>query len=186
MAMRQDELPTLHDYLDQQEEVTQEGFRVDTEEKANWALRKLRKIEEQRAENNALAEAEIEKINAWADESNMKADRDVEYFQGLLMKYAADRRKDDPKFKSLKLPNGKFGFRKSQPKFHYEDHQLLESLKASGKTDLIKVKESPDKATIKKKYTVHGDSLIDPDSGEILQGVNIEHRDDAFKWEVSE
>lgn len=183
MAMRQEEL-SLHEYLDEQEGVQDEGFKVDTEEKANWALRKLAKIEEQRQEDIALAEAEIQKIESWLEQKKEKHDRDTDYFQGLLAAYAQERRREDPKFKSLKLPNGVVRFRKQQPKYHYVDDRLLESLKAHGRDDLIKVKESPDKANLKKQFAVNGDKLFNPDTGEALEGVTVEYRDDKFEWGI--
>lgn len=48
------------------------------------------------------------------------------------------------------------------------------------------MKESPDKATVKKLFTIQGDQLIDTETGEFVEGVSIEHRNDAFKVEVSE
>jgi hypothetical protein len=184
MAMPEEKLPTLHEYLDEQEEVKSGQFTVDTEEKANWALRKLRKIEEQRAEDIALAEAEIEKINAWADQVHEKSDREMQFFQGLLMQYAQKRRKVDPKFKSLKLPNGKIRFKKQQDKWEYDDEKLVASLKKAGKKELIRIKEEPKKTDIKKHYKAQGAKVIDPDTGEVLEGAMVEFRIDKFEWEV--
>lgn len=184
MVFSENQIPSLHDYLDQEQGVNDEGFKVTNEEQADWVLRKLRKVEEQRKEDAALAEAEIERIEAWMEKINEKHQRDMDYFQGLLAAYAVTRRNEDPKFKSLKLPNGRIRFRKAQPKYTYDDNTLLDALKAHGKTDLIKVKESPDKSSIKKKYQLNGDSLIDPDTGEVLEGVKVEHRGDKFEWGV--
>ena len=171
----------LHEFLDKQEQVHDESFKVDTDEKANWALRKIKQFQEQQKENTALAEAEIEKIDAWLKSENEKLQGDIDYFTSLVAEYAIKKREDDPKFKSKKLPNGRMGFRKQQPKFHYKDDLLVESLKKSGRTDLIRVKETPDKTAVKENFVVQGDKLIDPDTGEVIEGVTIEHREEKFE-----
>ena len=176
----------LNEFLDQQEEVTKESFQVTDDSSANWALRKIKHFMDQQKENNALAEAEIEKIEAWATAENGHIQQNIDYFQSLLATYALKKRDEDPKFKSQKLPYGRIKFVKQQPKFNYNDDQLIESLKKAERTDLIKVKETPDKAAVKKLFVVHEDKLINPETGEVVEGVQIEHREDAFKVEVGE
>ena len=177
-------IPSLSEYLDQQEGVTQERFAIESETEANWALRKIKQIEDQRKNNLELANAEIEKINSWKDQVNKQADNEVNHFQSLLDEYARKCRLADPKFKSLKLPNGKIGFRKQQPKWNYDDQKLLEHLKANGHDELIRIKEEPDKTAIKKVFKLNQNSVIDPSTGEIVEGISVELREDAFKWEV--
>lgn len=174
----------LHEFLDNQEETQKESFQVTDDQKANWALRKIKQFKEQQQENNLLAESEIEKINAWVESENDKAQQDIDYFQSLLANYAMSLREADPKFKSSKLPNGRIRFKKQLPKFNYDDEALLKSLKESDRTDLIKIKESPDKAAIKKKFVVHGSKLIDPDTGLLVEGVEIEEREDKFEVDI--
>lgn len=174
----------LQEFLDNQEQVTNDSFKVTDDSSANWTLRKIKQLQDQQKENNSLAEAEIEKINAWADSENEKAQRDIDYFQGLLAEYALKKREENPKFKSMKLPNGAIKFRKQQPKFNYDDETLTKSLKKSGRTELIKIKKSPDKTAIKKTFVVQGERLVDPETGEFIEGVTIEHREDKFSVEV--
>src|SRR5690606_15843611 len=171
----------LNEFLDEQENINDEKFKINDEQQANWALRKIKQLQEQVKETNALAEAEIEKINAWAESENEKAQRSIDYFLGLLTQFAIEQRKKNPKFKSMKLPNGAIRFRKQQPKFHYDDEKLLESLKRTGKTDFIKVKEVPDKAAVKKSFILHEDKLVDPDTGEFIEGVTVEHREEKIE-----
>lgn len=184
MAMRENEIPSLQEWLDQEQGVNDESFKVDSEESADWVLRKLRGIEEQWKEDTSLAEAEIARVEAWHDKKREKYERDRDYFEGLLAQYAIVRRNADPKFKSLGLPNGRIRFKKQQPAFHYVDDRLVKALKAQGRTDLIKVKESPDKTELKKQFTRNGDKLFNPDTGEVLDGVTVKERDDKFEWGV--
>ena len=178
--LQQQSNQSLQDFLDEKEQIAQDRFKVDTDEKANWSLRKIKQFQDEQKENNSLAETEIEKINSWADSENEKAQRSIDYFQGLLAYYALKQREADPKFKKLELPNGKIKFTKQQPKFNYDDDVLINYLKKSERTDLIKVKETPDRATVKKIFTLQGEKLVDAETGEFVEGVTIEHREDKF------
>lgn len=174
---------SLHEFLDEQEQVN-ERFTVTNEQEANWVLRKIKSLEAKKADNIALAEAETAKIEAWLEMVNGQLEQDLEYFKGLLSAYATELRSSDPKFKTLKLPNGKISFRKQQPKWNYDDKALIESLKVLERDDLIRIKEEPDKANIKKTFVIQGDQVIDPETGMIISGITIEHREDELKIEV--
>jgi phage host-nuclease inhibitor protein Gam len=178
------EQPTLQEFLDDQEQVNSESFVIDTEEKANWALRKIRSLQEKKKDNITLAEAEVAKIDTWLETVNEKVTNDIDYFVQMLTIFALKRRDQDPKFKSLKLPYGKIGFRKQQPKWEYDDSKLLAALKSSGLDELIRIKEEPDKVAIKKQLKVSGEFAVNPDSGEMIDGITVKHRDDDIKVEV--
>lgn len=59
--------------------------------------------------------------------------------------------------------------------------KFLEELE---REDLLKVTKEPKKAEIKKAFVINEDKLIDPDTGEVVDGVTIEHLEDEFKVEV--
>lgn len=179
-------MATLNEYLESQEQTEKESFVIDDDNRANWALRKIKQYKDEQAQNNALATAEIDKIESWNKEENQKAQDSIDFFQGLLAVYAMNKREADPKFKSQKLPNGSIKFRKQQPNFIYDDRDLIDSLKKSDRSDLINVKESPDKKEIKKAFKVEDDKLVDPETGEVIGGVTVEHRDDKFEVKTDE
>lgn len=177
---------SLNQYLEEQEQTERETFVVDTDEKANWALRKIKQAQQKQEEINALAVAEIDKIESWNKSEKEKVQRDIDYFQGLLAYYAVKKREEDPKFKSQKLPNGRIKFVKKQPKLNYDNQAVIEYLKNNERTDLIRVKEEPSKSDIKKAFVINEDKLIDPDTGEVVEGVTVEHLEDEFKVEVTD
>ncbi|MEF3330601.1 host-nuclease inhibitor Gam family protein [Oceanobacillus oncorhynchi] len=177
---------SLNQYLEEQEQTERESFVVDTDEKANWALRKIKQAQQKQIEANALATEEQDKIEAWYQSEREKAQRDIDYFQGMLAHYAVKKREKDPKFKSQKLPNGRIKFVKKQPKFNYKDESVVKYLEESEREDLLKVTKEPKKAEIKKAFVIKEDKLIDPDTGEVVDGVTVEHLEDEFKVEVSD
>jgi phage host-nuclease inhibitor protein Gam len=171
----------LNELQELQSEYT--GFKVTDLDSANWCFRKLRALKEQEAEFRSLAEKEVERIRSWYDAEKSKLEKQEVFFESLLEEYAYIQRKDNNKFK-LSSPYGKISFRKQQPKWNYDDEQLLESLKRSKIDSLIRVKEEVNKDELKKVATVlNGKVLID---GEFIEGVEVLEQDEAIKIEVSE
>src|SRR5699024_10429453 len=154
---------SLQEFLDEKEQTEQPGFVIDDDSKANWALRKIKQYQEQQEQNNALAQEEIDKIEAWNQQANDEAQQSSDYFRGLLSAYALQKRENDPKFKSQKLPNGRIRFKKQQPKWRYDDSMVVQALKNAGLTDYIRTKEIPSKSDIKKHFNVSGGKVISPD-----------------------
>src|SRR5690625_2768722 len=86
------EIMKLHEYLDEQEQVNEEGFIVDNEQKANWALRKIKELQQEIEDNTRLAEKEINKIKTWESQQNKSLGDSILYFEGLLHDYAKRKR----------------------------------------------------------------------------------------------
>jgi phage host-nuclease inhibitor protein Gam len=173
---------SLREYLEAGET---NGFVVDSEEKANWVLRKIKALEDRKKGNIQLADAEVAKIDAWLEGVNEELDNDLVHFQSMLATYAERQREENPKFKSLKLPNGKIKFRKQQPKWNYEDNVVLSSLKLQGYEDLIRIKEEVNKSEMKKRFHVSPDGrVVDVETGVAIEGVTVEQRPDELKIET--
>ena len=104
-----------------------------------------------------------------------------EHLSALLQMYA-ETQLEGKKKRSISLPNGKFGFRKSPAKFQRDEATLLEYAEKE-LPDCVKIKKSVDWANLKKDCTVDGDHLISQD-GEIIPGVTVEQQPDKFYTEV--
>lgn len=178
-------MTNLHEYLDEQENTNDDSFKVTDDSSANWALRKIKQYQEQIKSNDDLAQSEIDKINAWKDQENEKAQQSIDYFHSLLAEYAMSKRENDPKFKSMNLPNGKIGFRKRPVKWDF-DKSIVDSLKKAGLTDFIRIKEEPDKVSIKKSLEVVNGKAINPNTGEVVEGITIEEQSENFYVGLSE
>ena len=176
----------LQEYLNEQEGTEKETFAVKDDSSANWALRKISQLNDRMERNNALAQAEIDKIEQWNQAENEQVQNSIDYFQGLLAEYAMQKKKDDPKFKTMKLPNGRFGFRKRQPKWNYDDDAVLQALEKANLDDFIRVKKTPSKADIKKAFDVVNGKVISPDTGEVIDGITVVDQDESFGVTVNE
>src|SRR5690606_13744881 len=52
-------------YVEEQIEAQEEGFRIDNDERAEWAVRKIKQAKENIERRKAFVQAEIERLQAW-------------------------------------------------------------------------------------------------------------------------
>lgn len=148
-------------------------FVIDSEEKADWALRKIKEAENNIEKIEEFAEHQIRQIENWKAKQTEDHYYNIGNLQSLLAEYLRNKRKEDPEFKSITLPNGNVGFRRNQSKWIYNDDVVLEALENENMTDFIKVEKKLDKRLIKKAFEVMGDKVINPDTGEVIEGIEI-------------
>lgn len=107
-----------------------------------------------------------------------------------LRRFAQNRVSD--KKRSVKLPSGTLAFRKVQPKFYFDTHEvnatserLIQFVKQSA-PQFLKVKsvESADWANFKKQLVIDGDSAFFKDTGEIVDGLTVQQFPDEFKLSI--
>jgi len=177
----------LHDFLDLEddlqrvssEEETGRAFRIRNLDQADWAVRKIARLEARRQECRDLVEAESAKLAAWLKKQEEEADRERSFFDSLLRDYLEEQRQQDPRLKTIKLPHGRVGLRKQHPEYIRDNDQLLTWLQAN-RPELVKVKTEPDWAAVKAAATVLGDIMADPDTGEVIEGIRIVERPDKL------
>ncbi len=165
-----------------QEENTGHSFRITNLDQANWAVRKVARIETARQECRALVEQEMAKLNTWLKSEEEDYDQERSFFEHLLRDYLDEQRQQDSKLKTIKLPNGKIGLRKQQPEFQRDNDKLLAWLK-NNRQELVKVKEEPDWAGLKAAAAVLGNTMADPETGEVIEGVTVVHKPDKLHIE---
>ena len=154
---------------DQLKEDIEQGFIINDIHKATWALKKIKAIEEKQQQLKQIKDYEIESIEKWFNKEVEEINRDKISLEALLQAYYLENKKLDKKFK-LSTPYGSVGMRKSK-KWHYQDEEkLINYLKDSNNSELIRVKEELDKAKIKSVFK----DGINPETGEILPCIHIE------------
>lgn len=161
-AMLKEELKTVI-------ERENEGFKIDSLETADWALKKLKAIKAHDDDVNQVAQNNIDQAIAWRDRELDKNQANREYFESLLTDYLRDGRLTDKKFK-IDTPNGKVSTRKTPAGLVYEEKVVLNALRNQGMGKFIKVKESIDKVDLKKAGQLVNGKFVMED-GEIIAGV---------------
>jgi hypothetical protein len=167
------------------EHVEQEGFTIDNDNKAEWAIRK---IDEERAEAQRYINVCNTMINEYRlkiQEAEEQLERDTGYLQSLLAQYFETvETKRTKTQETYKLPSGTLKKKYPQPQFKRDDEKLVKWLKDRQMNEYIKVKEYPDWSNLKKALKLTKDNVLVDENGEIVDGVLVVERPPVFEVEV--
>lgn len=164
---------------DEQQAEVRERFRIRDDSQATWALRKIRKIRKQVESKRALAQAEIERINAWLESELRRLEREEKFFEGLLAEYHLGLLQEDPSHKTHRLPGGRLQYRSQPPEYQRDEAKLLSWLKERQMTEYIEVIEKPRWSELKKAVKVAGAHVV-TDDGDVVDGVVAIERPPKF------
>lgn len=161
-----------------------ERFKVDNDDKANWALRKIMESRRRIKEYQRQAEVEMERIDSWLREVQQDEEKSSSYFEGLLAVYLMERRRDNPKMRVLKLPLGRVKSRILEPDFQKDEAVLLEWAKNSV-PDVVESVEKLKWAELKKCIAVGADGkAVYTETGEVVAGLSAVLRGERIYVEV--
>jgi len=178
----------IHEF-DTEEAPDRERFEIKDDEQAAWAMRKLLAFRKKMAENEAIADAERTRIDAWLHHVNEKFAPDVAYFEAILTRYAQQQRAADDR-KSIETPYGVVKSRSTQAKFKVIDEDTFFKWAEENLPDAIAVKRSPALTALKKAVSVESTETLGlvamSEHGEIVPGVAVEAGGINYSVEVSE
>ncbi len=150
-----------------------EGFVIDTDAKAEWALTKIR---EARADRDRWVEwykAKIDEITEQTDFDTMNLERMLaEYFATVPHKKTKTQ-------ESYKLPGGKLVLKVQNPEFKRDDKAVIDWAKANGFGRYVKVEEKLAWAELKDAKAVFEGDIV-TEEGEIIQGGGGKKREGKF------
>lgn len=160
-------------------------FRIETKDQVIWAMRRIAGIEKDRQDAREVAQREINRIKAWLEQEEKRADTARRRLDALLEDYHRRVLAENPKAKTIHLPHGTLKLRSQQPEWKWDDEQLLPWLQQNLPHYVReKVTYIPDKAALKKAVQVVNSRVIDPHTGEVVPGVEVEMRPEKFIVEV--
>lgn len=170
---------------------TRDRWRIDDDTAANWALRKLAAAETEKARIRHEAQAEISRVQAWADDAEQAISHDVDFFTGCLVDYRHRLESADPKLaKTYKLPAGSIARAKARRKVVLVDADALMEWALDNDRDLLTVRPARAEmmAAIGARYDL-ASAVDDPDTetemvvvstGEQVPGVRIVRGADTY------
>ena len=157
-----------------------EPFRVTDDKKAEWCIRKIRE-----------AQAEKQRWRDYYAEQQRKIDQEADgtigYFEALLADYFdMVPHKRTKTQESYQLPGGKLVRKQQAPEYLRDEAALLPWLKQNA-PELVKVTETPDWATLRKRLIIAPDGeTVATEDGEIVPGVKAVQRPELFRVETKE
>lgn len=154
-----------------------EGFVIDSDSKAQWAMDKIR---EARADRDAWVKWYQDKIT----EITAQTDFNTANLERMLMDYFATvPHKATKTQETYSLPGGKLILKKQNPEFKRDDKTVIDWLKGNNLTQFIKTKEELSWADLKAATAVFEGQIVTED-GEIIPGIEVIDRDPKFVVEV--
>lgn len=154
-----------------------EGFVIDTDAKAEWALQKIREARTDRDRWVKWYKEKIDEITAQTDFDTMNLERMLaEYFANVPHKVTKTQ-------ESYKLPGGKLVMKTQNPEYKRDDKAIIDWVKANGMPQFVKVKEELAWQELKDATAVFEGHIVTED-GEIIPGVEVVNRDAKFIVEV--
>lgn len=175
------EAVNLDDYLNADFDALMEGeteigaVKISTDPDATRVMRRYAQMAKQRAANDAIAEAEIDRITAWNAEVNRPLINGMAFLQGILESYALHVRSTEGR-KTVSLPYGKIATREVQPKWQVTDRAAFEAWALENHYDdtLLRKKYEPEMGTIKEYLVLTEDGDLLTPSGEPVPGITVD------------
>lgn len=147
----------------------EEGYRIDSPEKAGVAMRKYASLIKKKNQNNELALKEIQRIKTWQDEMDAKVDNNLDFIRGHLEVFALKYRLAGEK--SFDSPSGKIKSRQSPVSFNVDASTFIEWANTNNRDDLLLYTVKPDLSKIKKSFIAADQEVVDPATGETVAGI---------------
>jgi phage host-nuclease inhibitor protein Gam len=157
--------------------VDSDGFVIDTDAKAEWALNKIKEARADRDKWIEWYKTKIEEIKAQTDFDTLNLERMLaEYFASVPHKVTKTQ-------ESYKLPGGKLVMKLQNPEYKRDEKTVIEWAKKNGLTQFVKVEESLAWSELKEATAVFEGHIVTED-GEIVPGVEVVNREAKFVVEV--
>lgn len=152
---------------------------------ADWACRKIAEEKAELDRIRELADAQIQKIEEKVAAAERRFQNGTRFLTGKLAEYFETVPHKTTKTKaSYRLLPGTLTRKFGGTTMKQDDEKLVQFLKNSGQLEFIKTEEKPRWGDFKKRLEIMGGSVVDKETGEIVEGVTVETKPDTFTVDV--
>ena len=187
-AVTLDELEGMDDALwtqDEAEDAPRPAWRITDDGCADWACRKIAEEKAELDRIRELADAQIQKIEEKVAAAERRFQNGTRFLTGKLAEYFETVPHKTTKTKaSYRLLSGTLTRKFGGTTMKQDDEKLVQFLKDSGQLEFIKTEEKPRWGDFKKRLEIMGGSVVDKETGEIVEGVTVETKPDTFTVDV--
>ena len=187
-AVTLDELEGMDDALwtqDEAEDAPRPAWRITDDGCADWACRKIAEEKAELDRIRELADAQIQKIEEKVAAAERRFQNGTRFLTGKLAEYFETVPHKTTKTKaSYRLLSGTLTRKFGGTTMKQDDEKLVQFLKDSGQLEFIKTEEKPRWGDFKKRLEIIGGSVVDKETGEIVEAVQIIEKPDTFTVDV--
>jgi hypothetical protein len=148
-------------------------FEVRNKDRANRAVWKVGRIQDDLADDEALYKSELARLTDWITNRRLRAEKAIEFLTTLTAGYHAIVLEDDPKRKTIRLPAGDLVARQQPARWDIDDDQFIEWARANNHDELLNTKVTVDRLTVKSDLHVAPDGRAVDGYGEVVDGVTV-------------
>ena len=163
------------------------AWTIDDDLAADWALRKIKEMDEISDRKIALARSYIAHYQAEIEREETRKARNRGFLLWRLSEYFGrlEHRVTKSGIEKYDLLSGRLVRRPAARKIvRSSEEELTTWCASSGNDRFIRRVEKVDWAGLKKKLTIVGDEVVDSQSGEVVAGCTVEDVPEEFKVEV--
>lgn len=187
-AVTLDELEGMDDALwvqEETEDTPRPAWRITDDGCADWACRKIAEEKAELDRIRELADVQIQKIEEKVAAAERRFQNGTRFLTGKLAEYFETVPHKTTKAKaSYRLLSGTLTRKFGGTTMKQDDEKLVQFLKNSGQLEFIKTEEKPKWGDFKKRLEIMGGSVVDKETGEIVEGVTVETKPDTFTVDV--
>ena len=159
--------------LEEEMRTEEQEFTIDSDEMAEWALKKVLAAKREKDRLTALVDAERESLDRKQADIDKRYENDTSYLLFKLSEYFKTvEHKETKTQESYQLLSGKLVFKKPAQKLEQDKGALLEWCKENA-PEYVKTEQSVEWGQIKKCMKIVGEQVIYDATGEIVQGVAV-------------
>lgn len=156
---------------------------IKNKSEADFIIKQVNKLRQEKEEINKFVDQEIERQMKLYEEYRQSRlrplDSQIAYYEESLKTFTLNEYNETGK-KTIKLPNGSIGIKKQQPKYIYNDAEVLEFLQQNELNEYIRMKPELNKKDLKKNAIVNSNNelLI---NNQVVPGVVVIPQEDKFE-----
>lgn len=150
---------------------------------ADFYIKQINKLKEQKEEINSFVDQEVERqmrlYQEYRENRLRPLDSQIAFYEEALKTFAMNEYAETNK-KTIKLPNGTLSIKKQQPKYVYNDDEVLEFLQENNLNDYIRTKAEVNKKDLKKNAVINNNNQLII-NGKEVPGVVVIPQEDKFE-----
>lgn len=167
-------------FLYEEEETEESTFTIESDETAEWALKKVLAAKREKERLTDLIKVERESLDRKQEEIDKRYEQETSYLLFLLGEYFKTvEHKETKTQESYQLLSGKLIYKKPTQKMEQDESALLDWCKANA-PEYIKTKQSVEWGQLKKLMQISGDKVVYGITGEIVTGVAVSENAGVF------
>lgn len=149
---------------------------------ADWALKKIKTEQDEHDRVVALADQEIARLLELKAKADRRLQQNTAFLTSMLEQFfgTVEHKKAKTGTETYRLLHGQLVRKPAGFKPAPDHEKLVPWLRANGYEGLVKVKEEAAWGELKKKLTFTGTIATIEDTGELVEGINIEEVPPAF------